>query len=98
MAQLEAIDAGRDPFGFQTICRKIGEAREAAAVPRLLDLLGRRGREGLAPDNRRSAVQALGSIADPAAVDTLVMVLGLVPSYAAAALGRIGLTDVPSSR
>lgn len=90
VTQLEGIDAGLDPFRFQQMCNQIGEARDAGAAPLLIDLLGRRGREGLAPDNRSAAIQALGQIGDPAAVEILVDELEISPAYAAAALGRIG--------
>ena len=68
---LEALDGGFDPAGMALAAEVLGWRREPEAVPVLRRLLGSEAPRKV----RRSAVEALGRIGDPACVDDILELL-----------------------
>ena len=84
--RLQQIDPGRDPWSAQQLAKELGKKRVKEAVPRLLEILEMAG----ATTTGEEAMQALGDIGDPRAVEPLIYQMREKSSTAAWALGDLG--------
>ena len=84
--RLQQIDPGRDPWSAQQLAKELGKKRVKEAVPRLLEILEMAG----ATTTGEEAMQALGAIGDPRAVEPLIYQMREKSSTAAWALGDLG--------